>query len=377
MSKNSFTLVDETGMCLLEAKEIASLPPTLHEIDLSHDSSRRVVHLASDIAKGAISVPNKTLELVFKPEIQAALDTKQLQMMVPKDGNGFFADVIGANKKIVAKGRLVESGKVRQLATGAFQLVSVAVAQSHLADINESLTALNGKVDRILKHLENYDKSKITGALNYLNNIALDIASYKSSEELSEQKKVVIETIIKDSHSWVDKVFDDFNALIDLVEKQADKDRFGGTENTYDQLKSYVSDLEFIREKRYLLCELHKLLVFVLMYVDPLNQSFSTPNIKNESWLSLTEKFDGVFSNKTNELLTKAFWNAKSTLATRKENLQYRSNDLLGQLKKQNEEHLSQIKAMESNVRSLLPNNEVKVALTFDELGNVNKAVFV
>lgn len=378
MSTHSFSLIDGFGHEVVKVNEVANIPRDAYKIDSGTNVEKSITHLVSDMVKGAISVPNKTLELVFSPEIQKGLDSGTYKMMVPKDGLGdTFADVVDESGQIVGKGRLIEGGKVRQLASGAFQLVSIAVAQSHLADINDSLSKLNDAVESIINHLDNDDKSKISGALEYLKGIAEDIAQYKSAEALSAQKRVIIESIIKDSHTWVNKSLRDFENVIAAIEKQEDIDRFGGTEDTYNKLKWHSNRIESIYEKREILSELHKLLYLILMYIDPSLKDYSRPNLKVEKWQNLISKYRQTLLSKNEELLTKAFWNADSTLKMRKENIEFRTNKSSELLLKQDSIHSQSTATLENDLLRMFNDNELRVALTFDSHGEVEQAAFV
>ncbi|MCE7597015.1 hypothetical protein [Vibrio fluvialis] len=378
MSTHSFSLIDGFGHEVVKVNEVTNIPRDAYKIDSGTNVEKSITHLVSDMVKGAISVPNKTLELVFSPEVQKGLDLGTYQMMVPKSGLGdTFADVVDESGQIVGKGRLIEGGKVRQLASGAFQLVSIAVAQSHLADINDSLSKLNDAVESIINHLDNDDKSKISGALEYLKGIAEDIAQYKSAEALSAQKRVIIESIIKDSHTWVNKSLRDFENIIAAIEKQEDIDRFGGTEDTYNKLKWHSNRIKSIYEKREILSELHKLLYLILMYIDPSLKDYSRPNLKVEKWQSLISKYRQILLRKNEELLTKAFWNADSTLKMRKENIEFHTNKSSDLLLKQDSIHSQSIATLNNDLLRIFNDNELRVALTFDSHGEVEQTAFV
>lgn len=378
MSTHSFSLIDGFGHEVVKVNEVTNIPRDAYKIDSGTNVEKSITHLVSDMVKGAISVPNKTLELVFSPEVQKGLDLGTYQMMVPKSGLGdTFADVVDESGQIVGKGRLIEGGKVRQLASGAFQLVSIAVAQSHLADINDSLSKLNDAVESIINHLDNDDKSKISGALEYLKGIAEDIAQYKSAEALSAQKRVIIESIIKDSHTWVNKSIRDFENVIAAIEKQEDIDRFGGTEDTYNKLKWHSNRIKSIYEKREILSELHKLLYLILMYIDPSLKDYSRPNLKVEKWQSLISKYRQILLRKNEELLTKAFWNADSTLKMRKENIEFHTNKSSDLLLKQDSIHSQSIATLNNDLLRIFNDNELRVALTFDSHGEVEQTAFV
>lgn len=378
MSTHTFSLIDDFGHEVIKVNEVANIPRDARNVESGTNVEKSMTHLVSEMTKGVISVPNKTLELVFSPEVQKGLDSGSYSMMAVKSGVGdTFADVVGENGKIVGKGRLIEGGKVRQLASGAFQLVSIAVAQSHLADIHDSLSKLNNVVESIINHLDNDDKSKISGALEYLKGIAEDIAQYKSAEALSAQKRVIIESIIKDSHIWVDKSLRDFEDVIRAIERQEDIDRFGGTEDTYNELKRYSDRAESVYEKRELLSELHKLLYLILMYIDPSLKHYSRPNLKAEKWQQLISKYKKTLLSKNEELLTKAFWNAESTLQMRRENIEFRTQKATERLTEQGLIHSKNIAELESDLLRMFNNNELKVAIAFDNSGEIEQVAFV
>ncbi|EGR4199682.1 hypothetical protein ACENVV_003484 [Vibrio cholerae] len=378
MSTHTFSLIDDFGHEVIKVNEVANIPRDARNVESGTNVEKSMTHLVSEMTKGVISVPNKTLELVFSPEVQKGLDSGSYSMMAVKSGVGdTFADVVGENGKIVGKGRLIEGGKVRQLAAGAFQLVSIAVAQSHLADIHDSLSKLNNVVESIINHLDNDDKSKISGALEYLKGIAEDIAQYKSAEALSAQKRVIIESIIKDSHIWVDKSLRDFEDVIRAIERQEDIDRFGGTEDTYNELKRYSDRAESVYEKRELLSELHKLLYLILMYIDPSLKHYSRPNLKAEKWQQLISKYKKTLLSKNEELLTKAFWNAESTLQMRRENIEFRTQKATERLTEQGLIHSKNIAELESDLLRMFNNNELKVAIAFDNSGEIEQVAFV
>src|SRR3546814_18079119 len=100
-----------------------------------------------------------------------------------------LADAVDSSGSVVGKGRLIQGGKARQLASGAFQLVSIAVAQSHLADIERSLSAIKDSISEILERQENEDKSRITGAFDYLREIAAYMRELRCPDELSQPKR--------------------------------------------------------------------------------------------------------------------------------------------------------------------------------------------
>ncbi len=151
-------IFDENGLKVLESREIKQIPARAHLVGPSSSAINRVEHLAADLFKAAGSVPNKTVEVIFKPEIHQGLVDGTYTLMRTKSGE-VLADAVDTSNKVVGKARLIQGGRAKQLAGGAFQLVSIAVAQSHLADIEKSLSAIKGSISEILERQENEDKA--------------------------------------------------------------------------------------------------------------------------------------------------------------------------------------------------------------------------
>ncbi|HAT4065729.1 TPA: hypothetical protein I9Z12_003671, partial [Citrobacter freundii] len=168
------TLFDERGVPVVYAAICDSLPddalyPITHPNDL-----KKVSSLVAQACQGAINTHGRTVELVFKPEIQQGLKDGSLTMMKTTAGET-LADAVHASgknvNKIAGKGRIVEAGRLKQLATGSFQLMSLMVAQAHLADINKNLTDIKSSVDLLHKKLEANQLAKIEGRILYLEGI--------------------------------------------------------------------------------------------------------------------------------------------------------------------------------------------------------------
>ena len=162
---------NENGFKIIESREIQTMPARAYSVNSSDNAINRVKHMAADLFKGAVSIQNKTVEVIFKPEIQQGLADGTYTLLKTNSGE-ILADAVNSSKKFVGKGRIIQGGKARQLASGAFQLVSIAVAQSHLADIERSLNAIKDSISEILEKHENEDKARISGAFDYLRDIA-------------------------------------------------------------------------------------------------------------------------------------------------------------------------------------------------------------
>jgi DNA-binding FrmR family transcriptional regulator len=134
--------------------------------------------------KDAVNVDVKAFGRVLEPLLQVApamataamANSKQLMEVVingslvaASDGNGLRAFAMGTGG-ITEQARLFIPSGLQTVASAAmlWQLVSVAVAQKHLADISATLKQLEGKVDGIQSFLEEERLAVIRSAMNYL-----------------------------------------------------------------------------------------------------------------------------------------------------------------------------------------------------------------
>ncbi|WP_427773013.1 hypothetical protein [Comamonas thiooxydans] len=372
----NLAMFDENGIIVLESREIDKIPARAYPVEKSSSAISRVKHLAADLFKGAASVPSKTVEIIFKPEIHQGLVDGTYRLMETKSGE-ILADAVDASNKVVGKARLIQGGKAKQLAGGAFQLVSIAVAQSHLADIERSLSAIKISISEILERQENEDKARITGAFDYLREIATHMKELRCPDELPQQKRNAIEVIIKDSYSWRNKLEEDMNSLINQISILKDLDTFG-TGDTYERLKSLIEKIRPLLKRRELLLNLASAINFVTAYLDPAKREYSILDVNEDHWSSLIDKFKDAVLNRESALMGKAFWNSSETLQLRKDKLRSLSSDYHRSGNDQQTHYLALRSSLAENMsRFISPSGDVRIAISFDGHGNVGGAAIV
>ncbi len=371
-----FALFDENGMSLLECREIERIPARTHTLGSSGSGIERVKHLAADLFKGAASVPGRTVEVVFKPEIQRGLTEGTYSLMRTKSGE-ILADAVDTSGKVVGKARLMRGGKAKQLAGGAFQLVSIAVAQSHLADIEKSLGVIKDSIAEVIERQENEDKARITGAFDYIKEIASHMRELRCPDELPQHKMNTIEGVIKDSYAWRNKLVEDMTSLIRQISTLTDSDTFG-TGDTFNKLKGLVERVRPLLARRELFLNLASALDFVTAYLDPTQRNYSRMSVDEDRWSDLLEQFRNAVSVQESALMGKAFWNSGETLQLRKDKLRSMTSDYhrLG-----NDQQASYLKVRyalnESMSRLIDPSGNVRIAIAFDCQGNVGSAAIL
>jgi len=375
-SPYNLTLFDDNGLQVLESREIEKIPARAHIVDSSSSAINRTRHLAADLFKGAASIPNKTVEVIFKPEIHQGLADGTYTLMKTKSGE-VLADAVDTSNKIVGKARLIQGGKAKQIAGGAFQLVSIAVAQSHLADIERSLDIIKGSISEILERQENEDKARITGAFDYLREIAAHMKELRCPDELPQQKRNAIEGIIKDSYAWRNKLEEDIASLIKQISSLADLDTFG-TGNTFEKLKDLIERIRPLLRRRELFLKLATVINFVTAYLDPGKRDYSKIDVNEDRWAGLIDQFKNSVLEQEGKLMGKSFWNSDETLQLRKDKLRSLSSEYHRTGNDQQAEYLLLRNSLaDSMSRFIDPNGNVHIAISYDEQGNVGGAAIL
>ena len=371
-SSCEFEIVDENGRAVIKATELSEMPSRAYNIVSSESAINRVQHMAADLFKGFVGTPNKTVSVVFKPEIQKGLSNGAYTLLRTNSGE-ILLDAVDSSGKIVGKGRMIQGGRASQLAAGAFQLVSIAVAQSHLNDIEKSLTDIKTSLTEIIDRQENEDKSKITGAYDYLFEIAMFMKELRCPEELSQQKRNVIESLIKDSYAWRNKLEEDAHSLIRQIGELKDLDTFG-TGSTYEQLKVLMGKFEPLLNRRKLLLNFCTAINFVTAYINPSHLEFSKAKPNEGEWQKIVKEFSEVTKVKVSVLLSKSVWNSSETLELRKDKIQSISanceraaNDLQQLFAKTQKELAMSLNSFISR------DGSVQVAMSFDSAGQVKQ----
>lgn len=372
----NLAIFDDNGLKVLESREIEKIPARAHMVESSSSAINRVRHLAADLFKGAASIPNKTVEVIFKPEIHQGLVDGTYTLMKTKSGE-VLADAVDTSNKVVGKARLIQGGKAKQLAGGAFQLVSIAVAQSHLADIERSLSAIKDSISEVLERQENEDKARITGAFDYLREIAAHMKELRCPDELPQQKRNAIEGIIKDSYSWRNKLEEDMTSLISKISNLTDQDTFG-TGDTFEKLKSLIERIRPLLKRRELFLNLASAINFVTAYLDPAKRDYSKINVNEDRWKDLINQFKKSVLDRESTLMEKSFWNSNETLQLRKDKIRSLSSDYHRSGSDQQAEYLALRSSLADSMSRLIdPSGNVRIAISYDDQGNVGGAAIL
>lgn len=368
-----FSILDQTGSVVVQSSEVAGIPRYARRLSAESPSVRHAAQLAADVFKGAVNLPSRSINIVFRADVQAGLKDGTYRLMKTTAGET-LADAVDTTGKIVAKGRIVETGKLRQLASGGFQLASIVVAQAHLADIERSLQALRSDVKEILDDLEASNIANITGKSSYLSDLVKHIAQLPAVGELPVHFANSIQQIVAESHTLRDKLHEDIKALIRRVEKQADPDTFG-TESVYKGLRGHVDKANQLLIRHAKLSQLMAILNYAVAFIDPIGKQFFRADMKAALWNELCGGLANQLAGKAEQYLSNAQFNSEDTLTLRKKDV---VRDTSAFLLKSTDQQLAFDNAMaaliEDNERYFGKDAETHITLSFDDNGLIKEA---
>lgn len=370
---------EENNSNLAEIKVIDK--NSLDKINFEEENSISVggvSHLLSDTLKGYIGTSSK--ETLEKTVVEIVFSEKVTQGLA----NGTFklsekGTVAYNGNKILEHGEVIQTktvevaGQGKQFLTGGYQLLSIAVAQSHLADIEKRLYSIDNFLKQIIEKLELEDKSRIQGAISYIKSILENIKRNDYNKELSSSQKNQIEHKISDILHWRDKLLLEFDILVNDVNKIGNIDTFG-TENLFNELKKVIKDrINPLKDRYSLLIELNLLLTILTKFIDPENKEFTKIDINLDEFNQKIELISKSIESKQQSKL-KSIFNKDYTLQDRKkvlDLLQNRYKDDFNYLSIDYKNKISNI----DNTFNISNNNEISLFLSLDDNGQIKQCL--
>lgn len=366
-------VADSEGRQLVKTRLITQIPAGAPSFSGPNDVAvKRGQQLAADLLKGVTTLPNKTLELVFDPEIQKGLSEGTLTIM-DAVGGGQRAIAIQSNGQIAGHGRLLEGGKAKQLASGAFHLLSIAVAQSHLADINRSLDSIQRGIEELRQTLDDNDHANLYGSMGYLEYLVGFMRDLKSPEQFPQEKRNQIEAIKRETMQWLEKLQREASRLKTDIEKQQTLDTFG-TGETHKALVTHASKVNSLLQKRDALLRILALLDIGTAYLDPTGcdqWALSLGDKYSKSFLEIDELLTAQ-RDRSIELLSSAVFNRASTLEQRKHDLVSQNESMRALTLDHQRAYKATADMLSMHLKKYRDENQpIRTALTFDQHGKV------
>ena len=372
-------VTDNEGRQLVQTRLITQIPagaPTFS--GTSNVAVKRGQQLAADLLKGVATLPNKTLELVFDPEIQKGLTEGTLTIM-DAAGGGQRAMAVRDNGQIAGHGRLLEGGKAKQLASGAFHLLSIAVAQSHLADINRSLTEIQGAIENLQRTIDDKDHAQLRGSMNYLEYLVGFMRDLESPELFPQEKRNQLEAIKHQTMQWIEQLQLEASRLKSDIYQQQEVDTFG-TGGTHKALVAHAGKVNSLLQKRDVLLRILALLDIGTAYLDPTASGKWTLSLGDKCSKSFLE-IDALLTTQRDrsiQLLSSAMFNRKGTLEERRKELVDQNESMRALTLEHQKAYKATADMLSQHLKKYRDEHQpIRTALTFDQHGAVCKVAML
>lgn len=237
------------------------------------------------------------------------------------DGSAYLPFVRGADGKVSELARLINNSQLCQLANACmlWQVASVIVAQKHLADISEKLSEIKEGINDIKEFLQDERKSKMTGSLKYLEQVAQRIMQGELPDHLISK----LEDIEGKMLEVQDHLMEEVTRLTDGIDRIEHSDRVG-TRKFTEKIEKYQKHL-YQLHKQLILCAYVRAANSQVWSAFPGEQRGKI--IRNERILSSIEEFTPLFE-RANTMVQKkigdvnAVFNFQETLDERRHKLE-------------------------------------------------------
>lgn len=365
-------VLDDQGNALLMCRELEVSPNHLQTMDAgSSQAVDRMRQLVTDVVGRGLTMPGKTVEILFDPKVQEGLSNGAYEIVkVAKgDGHRLMARAI-EGKKFVGQGRFIEAGQLRQIGVGAFHLVSIAVAQAHLAEINKNLEIIKEGVKDIRDFLEAKDIADLAGTVDYLEYLVGFIRRLDTPDSMPQEKRNQLEHIRREIMSWSVQIIEEARRCQTKIEAQQSLDRVGSEKNL-NALRDHGKSCEAIVRKYKLLMRMASLFYSAEAYLSPLHLKVQEHGIRIESKELDKALFDMLASlNKKSEVLLQSKVLAEETLRKERKEITDRVNELDGVRRSLEGIYAAQVQRIRQQLLGLQSQGRgLKMAVTFDANG--------
>lgn len=235
-----------------------------------------------------------------------------------KDGNGLRGMVHGINKDgnfgIVENIRIFEADTLKQVINSGviFNLASTAVAQKHLADINERLKEIQKGINDIKHFQENERRSKIDATIKLLKLVSEHMTVYGQETPIFNENKVRLQNALDDNLAIKSHLEKDLHRVFEQI-YNIKFDSFIGMNNS-GNVKSIIKKMKEWDKyyESYQLCCNVVMMTYTILYTsntNKINKEFYSNELK--TFVSDTDKFISWRVTKIQEYLKQASKNAR------------------------------------------------------------------
>lgn len=247
-----------------------------------------------------------------------------------KDGNGLRGMVHGINKDgnfgIVENIRIFEADTLKQVINSGviFNLASTAVAQKHLADINERLKEIQKGINDIKHFQEDERRSKIDATIKLLKLVSEHMTVYGQETPIFNENKVRLQNALDDNLTIKSHLEKDLHRVFEQI-YNIKFDSFIGMNNS-GNVKSIIKKMKEWDKyyESYQLCCNVVMMTYTILYTsntNKINKEFYSNELK--TFVSDTDKFISWRVTKIQEYLKQASKNARGITNFKSSSLAY------------------------------------------------------
>lgn len=218
-----------------------------------------------ETVKAGLTVPaGKSIQLVITDTLRNGLASGEFRMMEAREGGFHYGNVVKTDGgKIQGQVGFVEkSKKVAQVASGAYAIASILVAQSHLMSINRNISDIKGIISKIDDRLATADLAKLFGDMSFLRSIVSEIDNLPSIP-WREGYLHILNDITRDIYHAQATIRMEIETISTESKRISDEDLFGCTK-TAIKIENLSGSLNLAIRKCELLIEIACVLRFLV-----------------------------------------------------------------------------------------------------------------
>lgn len=366
-----FEISNEQNEVLIQANEIGEISDNYTILPENQKTTQQWTHLASDLVKGVSGIQGRTLELVFSPETQRMLDAGTATLKQSAEGTATVAR--NAQGQIKGHGLIVNSGKVKQLASGGFQLLSIVVAQSHLADIEKSLGRISSTVNELNRKWDIKEEGVPKTSIKYLLGIIEDIKYMDDASQLPQEKKHLIESIIFQILETENYLKGNLDMYLNKIKTLDSKDNFGASK-TYEAVSECIGNIEQMMHLYDLILKLTFTVNYIKDKIDLTAKGRTSLQIDTERLNLLFGKALRAISEKSVQLLDNVTFSSNKNLMQWKSDISSRTSQIHVDLHSMQKAFKASVKRHITQQGQFPALNEaMRLAISFDENGEMEQ----
>lgn len=371
-SSLAMEIVDDSDQGIISWREIDTLPEICNLDRVANTCAINWARqLATDCLAKSMTLPGKTVEIFFDSAIQKGLDEGIYEVMSAiGGGHRLMARNPVSPKQIVGHGRF-KIGNLKKIGAGVFNILSIAVAQAHLVEINKSLLNIDKGIKDLRNFLENKDCAKLEGTYNYLLQIVHFMRRLDSSDQLPVEKRSELESISSQLMEWESQIRREAEAINRQTENQRHEDTIG-TGKIFSKLMEHSGALEKLVKKYQLFLQLSGLFKLISACLDPVafrDQSISILHIEKATEDSIMAAIDQIL--RKSDMLDQSSLNKLVTKLQRKQDLKKRVEYIKQNFQSAQNTYDRLVNQLSQKLHNMTDSKgNVRVAIKFDKEGS-------